>query len=57
MIMTMGRDYVSEIRPSTVHPPPQVRNEYGEPWWNDIGKGKVQIRPPKLTGNPTTRVI
>jgi hypothetical protein len=25
--------------------------EHGEPWWNDIGREKLLIRPPELSGN------
>jgi hypothetical protein len=46
MIMSMGWDYVSELRPPTVHP--QVKYEHGEPWWNDIDRGKL-IHPPELS--------
>jgi hypothetical protein len=28
--------------------------EHGEPWWNDIDRGKHLILPPELSGNPTT---
>jgi hypothetical protein len=27
--------------------------EHGEPWWNDINRGKFLIHPPELSGNPT----
>jgi hypothetical protein len=30
----------------------QAIHEHGEPWWNDIDRGKL-IRPPELSGNPT----
>jgi hypothetical protein len=30
--------------------------EHGDPWWNDMNKGKLLIRPPELSGNPTSRV-
>jgi hypothetical protein len=26
-----------------------VTYENGEPWWNDIGRGKLLIRPPQLS--------
>jgi hypothetical protein len=25
----------------------------GEPYWNDIGRGKLLVRPPELSGNFT----
>jgi hypothetical protein len=28
--------------------------EHGEPWWNDVSKGKLLIHPPELSGNPTS---
>jgi hypothetical protein len=27
---------------------PQVIYEHGEPWWNDISRGKLLIHPPEL---------
>jgi hypothetical protein len=55
MTMSLGRDYVSELRSPTgllfTH---QVTFEHGEPWWNDIDRGKLLIRPPKLSGSPAT---
>jgi hypothetical protein len=36
---------------------PKVIYEYGEPWWNDVDRGKLSICPPELPGNPTGRVI
>jgi hypothetical protein len=39
MIILMGKDYVSEIRPQmSLLFIPQVIYEHGEPWWNDIGR-------------------
>jgi hypothetical protein len=35
----------------------QVIYEHGEPRWNDITREKLLIRPPKLSGNHTSRVI
>jgi hypothetical protein len=32
----------------------QVTCGHGEPWWNDTGKGKLLIRPPERSGNPTS---
>jgi hypothetical protein len=31
-----------------------VIHEHGEPWWNDVDRGKFLIRPPEFSGNPTT---
>jgi hypothetical protein len=31
--------------------------KHGEPWWNDIDRGKLLILPPELSENPTRRVI
>jgi hypothetical protein len=33
---------------------PQETYKHGEPWCNDIDWGKLLIRPPELTGNPTS---
>jgi hypothetical protein len=41
MIMSMVRDYVSELRPSMgLLFIPQVIYEHREPWWNDIDRVK-----------------
>jgi hypothetical protein len=32
---------------------PQVIYEHREPWWNDIDRGKLLIRPPVLSDYPT----
>jgi hypothetical protein len=51
----MGRDYVSELgAPTGLLFIPQVIYEHGEPWCNDIDRGKLQIRPPELSGYPTS---
>jgi len=36
---------------------PQSIDEHGEPWWNDIDRGKLLIRsaPAELSSNPTNR--
>jgi hypothetical protein len=44
MIMSIGRDYVSEL----------LIYEHGKPQWNDIERGKLLIPPPELSGNPTS---
>jgi hypothetical protein len=33
---------------------PQVIYGHGEPWWNDIYRGKHVICPPELSGNSTS---
>jgi hypothetical protein len=53
--MSMGRDYVFELQPSTgVLLTPQVIYEHWEPWCNDVDRVKLLIRPPELSGNPTS---
>jgi hypothetical protein len=55
--MSIGQDYVSELRPPT--DPlviPQVIYEHGQPWWNDIDRGKLII-PPELSGNLTSSYL
>jgi hypothetical protein len=55
MIISMEWYDVSELRPPTgvlfIH---RVIYEHGEPWWNYIYRGKLPIRPPELSGNPTS---
>jgi hypothetical protein len=57
MMITMGRDNVSELRP-----PPgllfilQVMYELLDSWWNDVDRRKV-ILPPELSDNHTSNVI
>jgi hypothetical protein len=36
---------------------PHVIYEHGKSWWNDTNRGKLQIHPSELSGNPTSRVI
>jgi hypothetical protein len=45
LFLWMGSKYVSELRPLFI---PQVMNEYGEPRWNDIDRGK----PKNFEKNP-----
>jgi hypothetical protein len=50
--MSMGRGYVSELRPPTpLLFSPEMIYEHGEPWWNDTDRRKFLIRPPELCGN------
>jgi hypothetical protein len=28
--------------------------EHGKPWWNDVDREKILIRPPEVSGNPTS---
>jgi hypothetical protein len=50
LFMLVASDYVSELRPTTVllfiH---QVIYEHGEPWWNDIDRGKPKNSKKKLS--------
>jgi hypothetical protein len=32
-----------------------MRYDHGEPWWNDIGRGKLRIRPAELSDNPSIK--
>jgi hypothetical protein len=32
----------------------QVIYEHGDPWWSDTERGKLLIRPPELSSNPTS---
>jgi hypothetical protein len=36
---------------------PHVLYEHGETWLNNVDRIKLLIRPPELSGNPTSRVI
>jgi hypothetical protein len=36
---------------------PQVIYEHGEPWWNDVDRGKLLTHPPELSGSHTSTVI
>jgi hypothetical protein len=33
---------------------PHMIYEHEEPWWIDIDRGKLLIRPPELSGNSTS---
>jgi hypothetical protein len=58
MITSMRWDYVCELRqPTGLLLMPQVIYEHGEPWWNDMGRRKLLIRPPELSGNTTITVM
>jgi hypothetical protein len=54
--MSMGRDYISELRTLTgllfIY---QEIYEHGEPWQNDNGTRKLLSYPPEHTGKPTIR--
>jgi hypothetical protein len=55
MTMSMWWDFVSELRPPTdLLFVPQKIHEHGEPWWNDIERGKLVIRPSELRVNHTS---
>jgi hypothetical protein len=48
--MSVGRDYVSELRPPTgLLFIPQMIYEYGGPWWNDIDRKKPKNSEKKLS--------
>jgi hypothetical protein len=58
IIMSMGLNYVLELPPQTgLLFIPQMLYEHGGTWWNDVDRGKLLIRPPELSGNPTSRII
>jgi hypothetical protein len=58
MIMSMGWDYVFELRPPTsLLFILQEVNERGEPWQNDVDTRKHLIRPPELSDGSNNRVI
>jgi hypothetical protein len=55
IIMSVGRDYISELRPlASLIVIPQVIYEHGEVWCNNVQKGKLLVRPPELSANPTS---
>jgi hypothetical protein len=57
IIMSMGWDYVSELRPPMAMAccsPPFRCIEHGDSWWNNIYRGKLLIRPPELSDTPTS---
>jgi hypothetical protein len=58
MIMSLGWDHVSELwLQLDLLFIPQMIYDHGEPWWNDISRGRLLIHLPELSGNPTSRVI
>jgi hypothetical protein len=58
MILSMDSDYISELLPTAgLSFIPQLIHEHEEPWLNDVDRGKILIRPPELSGNPTSKVI
>jgi hypothetical protein len=55
MNMSMRWDYVSQLRPPTgLLFISQVIHKHGEPWLNDIDKGKLLIHPLEFSGNTTS---
>jgi hypothetical protein len=54
MIASMVWDNISDLRPPTVIYITRVIYEHREQWWNDAERGKIQIRPLELSGNPTS---
>jgi hypothetical protein len=50
-----GMDNASEMRsPTGLSFIPKLIYEHGQPRWNDADTGKLPIRPPELSGNPTS---
>jgi hypothetical protein len=49
MIMSMGCRLLPPVSLLVIS---QVIYEHKEPWWNDIDKGILQIRPPELSCKP-----
>jgi hypothetical protein len=55
MIMSIRWDYVSKLQsPTGLLFIPEVIYEHWAPWWNDIDRERLLIRPPQLSGNPTS---
>jgi hypothetical protein len=49
LMMMMGWDYMSGLWPPMgLLFIPQMTEEHGEPWWNDVNKGKFLIRSPAI---------
>jgi hypothetical protein len=60
MVMRIEDDYVDGVRTAATARLlfiPQVIYKHGEPWWNNIDRGKLLIRPPEISDNPASRVI
>jgi hypothetical protein len=52
MMMSMGCNYISELRPLMgLLFNPEVIYEHGKAWWNDVDRRKLLICPPELSGN------
>jgi hypothetical protein len=50
-----GLKLVSELLPPTdLLLVLKVIYEHGKPWWNDIDRGKLLIRPPEFCGSTTS---
>jgi hypothetical protein len=47
--LTFGLKALTETNTSRLATVPQVIYEYGETRWNDIDRGKLQIRPSELS--------
>jgi hypothetical protein len=53
--MSMGWDYISELRPPTgLFIIPHVIYKQGEPRWNDTDRREFLISPPEFSGKSTT---
>jgi len=58
LFMWMGRDYVFELGPPAgLLFTPKAIYESGDPWWNEVDRGKLLTRPSELSGNFTRRDI
>jgi hypothetical protein len=56
--MLMERNYVSELRLLIgLLLIAQVMYAYEEPLWSDIDRGRLLIRLPELSANPTIRAV
>jgi hypothetical protein len=56
MIMTMGQDYASKLRPMGLLFIPYMIYEPGVPLWNGIDRWTL-IRPPEFRGNFTNSYL
>jgi hypothetical protein len=64
MFFTVGQKYDDHhhhhhhhhVTAATIGPNciPQVIYEHGESWWKDVDIEKSLIRPPDISGNPTS---
>jgi hypothetical protein len=57
VIMAMGCDYVSELRPPMGLLLIPRWHVHGEPWWNYIDRGELLFSLPELSGIPTSNLV